>query len=77
MNMKVKCIVVDGTIYNGDRVRKYSHNDNNTTINNKNTNNISTTPNHSKVGIGVEVATESVVTNNSFPSLKTTPGRKK
>ena len=69
------CIVIDSTMYNGDRVRKCSHYDNNTTINNKNTNNISTIPKHSKVGVEVKVATESVAINDSIFLFKITPGR--
>ena len=47
MNMKVMYSIVNSTMYNGDGVRKYSHHQQ------QNTNNISTTPKHSKVGVGV------------------------
>ena len=77
MNMKVMCIVVASTMYNGESVRKCSHFYNNTTINNKNTNTIPTTPKHSKVGVEVEVTYESVATNDSFFLCKTTPTREK
>ena len=35
MNMEMMCIIVDSTMYNGDGMRKCSHYNNNTTINNK------------------------------------------
>ena len=60
-------------MYNGDGVRRCSHYNNNTSINNKNTNTIFTAPKYSKVGVGVEVATESVATNNSISLSKITP----
>ena len=64
----------DSTMYNGDGVRKCSH-INNTTIVNKNTNNISATPKRSKLGVEVEVTNESVVANDSISLFKTTPTR--
>ena len=77
VNMKVMYSVVDSTMYNCDDVRKCSHYDNNTTITNKNTNNISTTPQHPKVGGGggVEVANY-VATDDHISLFKTTPKRK-
>ena len=51
MNLEVMCTVIDSTMYNGDGMRKCSHFNNNTTINNKNTNTISTTPKRPKVGV--------------------------
>ena len=75
MNTKVTYIAVDSTMYNGDRVRNCSHNNNNTTINNQNTKSISSNPTHSKVGMGMEVATKSIATDKSIFLPKTTPGR--
>ena len=75
MNMEMMCIVVDSTKYNGEGVRKCSHYNNNNTINNKNTNTISTTPKHSKVEVEVGVTDEYVATNDSISLFKTTPGR--
>ena len=66
MNMKIICIVVDSTMYNGDGVRKCSHYNNNTNIDNKNTNNIYTTPKYLKVGVEMEVTYEFVTTNDSI-----------
>ena len=77
MNIEVMYVVVDSTLYNGDGVRKCSHFNNNTTINNKNTNNISTTPKHLKVGVEVEVTCEYVAFNDSISLFKTTPTREK
>ena len=74
INMEVMCIEIDSTMYNGDGVRKCSHYNNNTTINNKNTNRISTTPKYSKVGVEMEVST-AIVTDNIISLFKTTPSR--
>ena len=65
------CIIADSTMYNDDGMRNCSYNNSNTTIKNKNTNIISTTPKHLSVGVGVEVTTESNATNNSLQDLKT------
>ena len=76
MKTKVMCIIVDSTMYNVDGVRNWFHNNNNITIDNKNTNTISTTRKHLNKGMGVEVATESIATNDSLSLFKNTPGRK-
>ena len=75
MNMEVICIVIDSTMYNGDGMRKCSHYNNYTTINNKNINNISTTPKCSKVGVEVKVITAVIIDHISF-LFKTTLSRK-
>lgn len=44
MKMKVMFIAVDSNMYNGDGMKNCFHDNNNSTINNKNTNNNSITP---------------------------------
>ena len=76
VNMKVMYSVVDSILYKGEGLIKFSRRNNDTTINNRNTNNISTTPKFSKAGVEVEVA-PAATTNDIMSLYKTTPSREK